>query len=74
MEAEVELPTDKDLRPDIVCFMLEEDEDENALLGLLRYATGDDKLPTYWEGPLTWFSLRDATTGASTKANSDDID
>jgi hypothetical protein len=69
LESVVDLPTNKDMRPDIIIYVLDKDENENAPLAMLRYSTrGNKSLPVYWEGPLAWHPLSDAPGGPMTQA------
>jgi hypothetical protein len=71
LEAEVNVPVNTEMRPDIVLYIMDKNEvEENASpLASLRYDTWSPAaLPSYWTGPLRWCNLQQAPGGPMTQA------
>mmetsp|Transcript_40620 Transcript_40620/g.91210 ORF Transcript_40620/g.91210 Transcript_40620/m.91210 type:complete len:1406 (+) Transcript_40620:175-4392(+) len=69
LEAQVEMPDEEVLRPDILIYVLDQDERDVAALASCRYATSTKgALPQRWSGPPRWINMEQAPDGPVTQA------
>jgi len=67
-EAEVELPQNEGLRPDIIMYVVDQDEEDIEAICQLRYSTIEKgALPEAWPGPPRWLNLEKVENGPVTQ-------